>query len=261
RRAWHGPLAAAGVVAAVVALTGGMAWLGHRTTSTAPRPPAPTPVRTVEVALAYVGSTPVGPRLFTEVHAFPDPHEPRLETAIEALMNNPPRDADYRNYLLATHTSAQASEHDGTITVTFGRPVPRSGLAEPIPRMVLQAVVRTVDLAVGSGAPVRFDVAGHHAATVLGVGTSEPVRAAPSGQVDSPVQIESPVVRGRHHPVQAGSPPSSPPGRSCAGGPPRRTAGSIGPFTAPAASSSSVAVGPRRGGAARSRRTPSGSRR
>ena len=208
RRAWHGPLAAAGVVAAVVALTGGMAWLGHRTTTTAPRPPGPPPTRTVEITLAYVGSTPIGPRLFTEVHTLPAPHEPALKAAVDALMNGSPHDDDYRNYLLASRTTAAVREQDGVVTVSFHRPPARlPDERGATARMVLQAIVRTVDLAVGSDVPVRFEVAGRPTATVLGVDTRDPVRAAPAAEVDSPVQIEAPgeaafvtsgaVVRGR----------------------------------------------------------------
>src|SRR6059058_2493829 len=92
----RGLLAATAVVAAVVVLTGGVAWFGHRVSTTGTRVPQPGPGRHVDVDLAYVGLTPAGPRLFTERHEVPDVREPVLNVAISALMTERPRDDDYR---------------------------------------------------------------------------------------------------------------------------------------------------------------------
>ena len=202
RRAWQGLLATAAVVVAVVALTGGVALLGHRATTTGPI--TPEPVRSLELTLAYVGRTPVGPRLFTETHAVPDPRGPALTVAVAALTSDWPRDDDYRNYLLASHTSAKASEQDGTVVVDF-RTTPRRGpdMDDAIARMALQAVVRTVDDAVGDAVPVRFRIGGADAPTVFGIDTTEPVRPAKPATVDSPVEIDSPVENGAMPPGAA----------------------------------------------------------
>lgn len=204
----HGLAATAAVVAAVVVLTGGVAWFGHRVSTTGTRVPQPGPGRHVDVDLAYVGLTPSGPRLFTETHEVPDVHEPALTVAIGALMSERPRDDDYRNYLTATKVRATASEHDGTVAIDFSAtPHRTAGLSDAVARMVVQSMVRTADQAIGSAAPVRFTVDGKQAPRVLGVDTSRPVRPADPATIDSPVAIETPddnsfvhsgsVVRGR----------------------------------------------------------------
>ena len=204
----HGIPATAAVVVAVVVLTGGVAWFGHRVSTTGTRVPQPGPGRHVDVDLAYVGLTPAGPRLFTETHEVPDVRKSVLTIAIGALMTERPRDDDYRNYLTATRVRATASEQDGTIAIDFSAtPTRAAGISDTVARTVLQAMVRTADQAVGASAPVRFTVDGKEVEKVLGVDTRRPLRAADPATTDSPVAIETPddnsfvhsgsVVRGR----------------------------------------------------------------
>ncbi len=196
RRAWQSLLTTAGVVVAVVALTGGVALLGHRATTTGPF--TPEPVRSLELTLAYVGRTPAGPKLFTETHAVPDPQGPALTVAVAALTSDWPHDDDYRNYLLASHTSATASEQDGTIVIDF-RTTPRRGpdMDDAIARMALQAVVRTVDDAVGDAVPVRFRIAAVPTHPPSSAWTpASPCAPRRPATVDSPVEIDSPVENG-----------------------------------------------------------------
>ena len=63
-------LVTAAVVASVVVLTGGMAWLGHRVSGTGPRVPEPGPVHSLPLRLTYVGRTPEGPRLMQNFLTF-----------------------------------------------------------------------------------------------------------------------------------------------------------------------------------------------
>jgi hypothetical protein len=188
-----GLLGMAAVVAAVVVLTGGMAWYGHRVSTTGTRLPQPGPGRQLDVELAYVGRTPAGPRLFTETHEVPDSREQPLTVAIRSLMTERPHDDDYRNYLLAMRVRATASEHAGLVDVDFSAPPHRAAdVTDAVARIVLQAMVRTVDQAVGATVPVRFTVRGHPARRVLGVDTSRPVAPADPATTDSPVAIETP---------------------------------------------------------------------
>lgn len=182
----------AAVVLAVVALTGGISWLGHRA-SGGPGDPRPSPGRNLDLELSYVGLTPAGPRLFTETHAVPGSRDPALTVAIRALLTDSPRDDDYRNYLLRSHLHAKAVERDGTITIDFSAPPQRgSDMSDATVRMVVQALVHTADSAVGSEVPVRFAVAGKPVSSLLGVDTSRSIEPVDDSSVISPVAIDSP---------------------------------------------------------------------
>ncbi len=192
-RAWYGLPATAAAVVAVVALTGGMAWLGHRVSDAGPQVPRPAPGRSLDLTLTYVGTTPAGPRLFTEVHRVPDSRKSALTVAISALMTDSPRDDDFRNYLLASHMSAKATQDKGIVTIDFAAPPRRTpDLDDAKARVVIQALVHTADDAVGSDAPVRFAVAGDPVDSVFGVDTTRPVEPLRGDGIDSPVSIESP---------------------------------------------------------------------
>ncbi len=190
---WAALPGVAAVVAAVVVLTGGMAWFGHRASTTGTRVPQPGPGRHLDVELAYVGRTPTGPRLFTETHEVPDTRQPALTVAIGALMTERPRDDDYRNYLLSSGVRATASEHRGVVTIDFSGPPHRAAdVQDAVARIVLQAMVHTADQAVGAAAPVSFTVAGHPTRRVLGVDTRRPISPASPATIDSPVAVDVP---------------------------------------------------------------------
>ena len=202
--AFRGLLVTAAVVVAVVALTGGVASFAHRVSDTGPRVPQPKPVRHLDLDLAYVGRTPAGPRLFMETHEVPDTRQPALTVAISALMTDRPRDDDYRNYLLSTRVRAKASEHTGIVTIDFsGTPHRAADVDDAVARIVIQAMVRTADQAVGSAAPVGFTVAGHPVESILGVDTSRPIAPADPATVDSPVSIDTPGDNSFAHPGSA----------------------------------------------------------
>jgi hypothetical protein len=200
--------AVAAVVVAVVALTGGVAWLGHRAADTGPGVPEPSRGHDFDLKLTYVGVTPAGPRLFSETHTVPDARQSQLTVAVTALMTDSPTDDDYRNYLLASHTRAHATQRDGTITIDFAKPLVRGpDMSDATADMVLQAIAHTADDAVGSDVPVRFSVAGHRVSSLLGIDASRPVVPVRDASVESAVSIAAPgedtfakaapIVRGR----------------------------------------------------------------
>ena len=225
--AWRGLPGMAAVVAAVVVLTGGMAWYGHRVSTTGTRLPQPGPGRHLDVELAYVGRTPAGPRLFTETHEVPDTRERPLTVAIGALMTDRPRDDDYRNYLLST-AGARQGQRARTASSRSTSPRPRTGpptSSDAVARIVLQAMVRTVDQAVGAAAPVRL-----HRRRPPGE-TRPGRRHQPADRACRPGHHRLPGLHRHPRPTT----PSSIPARRCSGVPRPPTAGSTGPSTAPTA--------------------------
>jgi hypothetical protein len=199
------PLTAA-AAAAVVLVIGGTAWVAHVTSDDSDAVAGPghrqdtartadAPARDLNVPVTYVGSTPSGPRLFTEHHEVSDTTATPLQAGVTEALLARPEDPDYTNYLHDLGVSAHATESGGSITIDLSNPLHgRPGdMDAATAEMVVQSLVWTADTAASAGlAPVTFTVDGQPVEDVLGVDARSPIAPASADSVLAPVSIESP---------------------------------------------------------------------
>lgn len=193
-------LLAASVVTAVALSTGGAPRGSDPGPATSPPPTAPSTATaspsptTSTVAAYYVGDTPDGPRLYREFRtvAAADP----LSAAVAAL-SLAPVDPDYTN--LWPPDAIQDVSFDGTgddaIIVILVDPAHRprpAGMSEIEAGLAVEQVVRTLQAALRSRAPVQFFSASNPIDQVLGVPTSEPLVAGSDLAVLAHVSISDP---------------------------------------------------------------------
>ena len=226
-RRWFLPVTAAATVIGLA--IGGAVLISHDSSnpkgtrgplsSTTPTPNPSTgtalPLPVKDVTIFYLGDTPSGPRLFSEV----EPVEAAEGTgapsyglnAVIRMQRNSPEDPDYRG---VWPTSAKIDglgsgfgDSPDTITIYFAstsaaeRP---AGMTAAEARLSIEQLVRTAQSGAGSRAPVTFQLEQHNAdgtssaddqhplKTLLGVPVDGLVRPAPDDEVLAPVQISSP---------------------------------------------------------------------
>lgn len=173
------------VALAVIVVTGGVAYLHHRTD--APQPAGAG--RSVQVTAYFLGKTAPGQRLFSEQHDLTGVTSTDLQAAVTAALGTPD-DPDYHSGF-PHGTEATATDHGDHATVDFdsGDVVdarPDGGDAA----IALQALVRTVDTALNRKVPVRFTVDGHPATRLLGAPAEEEYTQAPDSTTLSPVSLQ-----------------------------------------------------------------------
>jgi hypothetical protein len=188
-------LATAAVVAAVVAVTG--------LPGSGPSRPGPADGGTADTATSpwvvpvyYVGDTGAGPRLFRERHVGPPSRSDDKDLdAVQQAVDGDAFDPDYRSdWPAGTHAdSVRAGGGATTVALSGGSLSARpAGVSAAEARAALQQLVYTVRANLGNDRPVRFEVDGSHAATLLGVPTSGDVAAASRDTTLAPVSIDSP---------------------------------------------------------------------
>jgi hypothetical protein len=200
RRSWAwgaaGAVAAtAAVIAAVVSVTG--------LPGTGPSRPGPADGGTADTATSpwvvpvyYVGETGAGPRLFREMHLGPPSRsdDKNLDAAQQAVDGNA-FDPDYRSdWPSGTRVDAVRAGGGATTVALSGGSLPSrpAGVSTAAARAAVQQLVYTVRANVRTSRPVRFEVDGSPAATLLGVPTSGDVAAASRDDTLAPVSIDSP---------------------------------------------------------------------
>ncbi|WP_374455883.1 Gmad2 immunoglobulin-like domain-containing protein [Nocardioides sp.] len=190
-------LVAASVVTAFALTTGGSPRRAAPDVATpAPTSTATDPVRTegLSVTVYYAGEAPAGVRLYRERRQV-DAANP-VDAAVVAL-GLTPLDADYRTLWPADvirDWSFDGVGDDGQIGVTVD-PSVRERPASITPEeasLAVEQVVRTLQVATESSAPVQFYADGNPIDQVLGVPTSEPLAPAPDLDVLSRVNLLNP---------------------------------------------------------------------
>lgn len=176
-RRWFLPAMTAAAVMALV--IGGAFWMTRDTGGNDDTGPASTPTVSapVDATIYYVGDGATGPRLFRETHRVtPVDGSAGLAAAKEAV-GGTPVDRDYRTGW-PTGLSLEGVSYDGsTISVDFadGAAADPSRRMEPADaRAAVNALVRTVQDAFDTKAPVAFSIADEAAPRILGVDTSAP---------------------------------------------------------------------------------------
>lgn len=202
-RPWLAVTAAAATVAAIV---GGIATV-NRAQSPVSGDPAGGPTATTggsdgarvqkTLGIYYVGDTPQGPRLYREFHrASVLPENPVLGATGLALDH--PADPDYRSSWPSGTTVKDAdATGSGPATISLSnesvdlgeRP---SGMSQDEATEAVQQLVYTAQAAMQARRPVRFQVDGVDASTLLGVDVSEPVAQLSQLDVLALVSISDP---------------------------------------------------------------------
>ncbi len=196
------PLTVAAALATALVIAGA-AWLSGRQEAT---PPAASPGdpsdgtsssstqgRAAEVAVYYVGSTAVGPRLFREQHTVAGVTGDDLEVAVAEAVNAAPLDPDYARFTNDSGLEATATRDGGEVTVDLSQDLPRpDGMTKKEAKVALQSLVWTAGAAGDGPVSVVFTVAGSPAETVLGIDTSEPIEPMSADEVLATVSISSP---------------------------------------------------------------------
>ncbi len=188
-------VATAAVVTAVVAVTG--------LPGSGPARPGPAGGGTADTATSpwvvpvyYVGDTGAGPRLFRERHVGPPSRSDDKDLdAVQQAVDGDAFDPDYRSdWPAGTHVDAvRAGGGATTVALSGGSLSARpAGVSAAEARAALQQLVYTVRANLGNDRPVRFEVDGSRAATLLGVPTSGDVAAASRDTTLAPVSIDSP---------------------------------------------------------------------
>lgn len=189
---------------AVAVIVGGIVLMVH---SSAPPPrsvkPNPTGIptnsrtdgpvvaRNVTVPVYFLGDTTAGTRLFREFRSYEGVVGwSKLRVAVSGSVLGDTTDPDYRT-AFPKGTSAQASQDGDTVIVDLRSDADlTSSLRDG--QMAVQAIVYTVDAVLQQPTPVRFQINGSPADTVLGVDTSQPVRRKNVDEVQAPVWIIDP---------------------------------------------------------------------
>lgn len=130
-------------------------------------------------AVYYVGSTPLGPRLYREFHRFTCTGAGCLDrSAVAAAVTRSAVDPDYGTAWPRRTAVRGVTLAGGTITVDLhgdlhDRP---AGLSARRAGLAIQQVLYTAQAAFGHGRlPVQLLLDGHHTDTVLGVPAAEPL--------------------------------------------------------------------------------------
>jgi hypothetical protein len=143
----------------------------------------------------YLGNGPHGPVLFGQ-KVFVFPGMPRLETAVDGLMERP----DLPQYRTVWQPGwfIDATQAAGVLRIdAAGAPTGRpAGMDDATATQSIQQVVYTLQSAARSHQPVQFLRGGKPAATVLGVDTHRPVPAAPVTQARSRMNVTGPDIDG-----------------------------------------------------------------
>ena len=172
--------------------------------------PAPYPA-----AVYFVGSTPVGARLYREFQLLPDVDDPAAR-ALDALqqmeVDAGPEDADYQTgWPDGSFTSVSVDETGITVQVGAAALSAPADVPADLVALGVQQAVHTADAAIGGPLPVTFERDGAPVAELLGSPVSSPV--VRNTRVEAPVNINDPVegldvgatldVRGQVTPVAA----------------------------------------------------------
>lgn len=173
-----------GLMLAIILLTGGIAYLHHRSAE----PASTTAAHSADVDVYFLGRTGAGQRLFDEHHHQEGVTATDLQAAVTAALGTPD-DPDYHPGF-AAGTTAVARDTGAVVTIDLHGPGVVDGPARGgDPALALQALVWTADAAVDRSAPVRFTVDGGRARTILGAAARPSYRAEPPAQVLSPVSL------------------------------------------------------------------------
>ena len=145
---------------------------------------SPTPsVRTSAVAVYYLRDTGrTGPRLYREFHRRPVSDSPARD-AVEALIGESPKDADYRSLWVAD-TGVNDVTVDGSTAIVDLTGPPEGGGSAALANAVMQQLVHTVTAAVPSVRSVQLLVNGEPA--------GQPIGRAPAAEILGPVWILEP---------------------------------------------------------------------
>jgi hypothetical protein len=177
----------------VVGCGGGAVRTGAPTAPTGlPPAPSPEPVEDTRVALPvyYVAETPAGFRLQREFHRVPS-EDPPSDAVREMLASPIGTDPDYRN-LWPAGTALRSPVKRGGDVIT----VDLTGIGAPVDpalaELTVQQLVFTVQGALQSTDPVRFQVDGNRVDELWGVDTAEPVERGDAYALRSLVQIDAP---------------------------------------------------------------------
>jgi hypothetical protein len=157
---------------------------------------APMTTRTLPVY--YVGTTPVGPRLYREFRRVQVKGGEELAAALRQAVQAPPLDPDYRTpWPVGTRVESVAdarSSSDGTISVSLAgnlhdRP---AGMSRAVAEMAVQQLVYTAQAVAQSRTPVQLLLGGARTDQLLGVPVSEPLANGDEMSTTGTVWITSP---------------------------------------------------------------------
>ncbi|GAA1918235.1 Gmad2 immunoglobulin-like domain-containing protein [Nocardioides marmoribigeumensis] len=147
----------------------------------------------------YVGTTPVGPRLYREFHRTQVAAGDELVTALRQAVEVAPLDPDYRTpWPSGTRVDVVPPSGPDQVTISLSGPTPGSlhdrpaGMSRAEARMAVQQLVYTAQAAVQSRVPVQLLLDGRHTDQVMGVPASEPLANDDETSTSASVWITSP---------------------------------------------------------------------
>ena len=153
--------------------------------------------RTRALPVYFVGTTPVGPRLYREFHQVDVVDGDELGRALQEAVEAPPLDPDYRSpWPEGTRVDSVEDESsvDGPITISLSgdlhdRP---AGMSRAEARMAVQQLIYTAQAVVQDRAPVQLLLDGERTDQVLGVPASEPLANGDETSVTASIWVTSP---------------------------------------------------------------------
>lgn len=191
RRSWFAGTTTA--VAAIVLVTGGVAWINHHAAN--PQPAVSGSGNSVAVIAYYLGDTANGPRLFSEHHTVKQVQTSDLDAAVNETISGNPDDPDYHSGFPKGMTASVTST-DNRVDVDFDNPTIAAAAPAPDSTVdeAIQAVVWTINdvLARPNPVPVRFLINGQVATQLLGQPLDGPVHKQNADSVLSPVSVALP---------------------------------------------------------------------
>lgn len=184
RRRLAGSVAA---VAAIVLVTGGVAWANHHAQE--PRPAPAAGASDLVVQAYFLGATANGPRLFLERHQLQDVTASPVQAAVNAALGTPD-DPDYHSGF-PRGTTARVTELGEIVTVDFRDPkLAESDVSDNAAAEAMQALVWTVNAAEQRQVQVQFTIDGKPPTTLLGKVLNGPMSEQSADTVLSPVSLE-----------------------------------------------------------------------
>jgi hypothetical protein len=179
----------AAAVAAIVLVTGGVAWANHHAQEPQPAPAANS--TDLDVQAYFLGPTANGPRLFMERHHLQDVTASPAEAAVNAALGNPD-DPDYRSGF-PVGTTAKLVDDGDLVTIDFQDPklAEAPKVSDQTASEAMQALVWTVNAATQRQVQVRFTIDGKPPATLLGKVLTGPISEQNADTVLSPVSLDT----------------------------------------------------------------------
>jgi hypothetical protein len=147
-------------------------------------------VTTTQVAALFLGRTPHGLRLFTELHYAPVASPDQLLVEMTR-----PQDPDYSTFWSTGDFTGPVQTHDGVIDVPVSADVHDrpAGMTQEQAALSVQQAIYSVQDDRRNPRPVQFTLDGNPIDRVFGVPTSEPLAPAPGLDTMSLVQLYRPM--------------------------------------------------------------------